>query len=132
MTLVDANILIDLFTDDAEWADWSEAQLIEQSRLGPIGINPIIYAEASVAYQTEGAFRDALAPLGLAQWEIPYSAGFKVGKAFVKYRRKGGEGSLPLPDFYIGAHAEVSHLRVLTRDPRRFRYYFPRVELITP
>lgn len=132
MTLVDANILIDLFTDDPEWSDWSEAQLIEQSRHGMIGINPIIYAEVSIAYRTEAAFAAALAPLGLKRWELPYSAGFRAGKAFLEYRRNGGERPLPLPDFYIGAHAEASHFSILTRDPRRFRRYFPKVELITP
>jgi predicted nucleic acid-binding protein len=132
MTLVDANILIDLFTDDPEWSNWSEAQLIEQSRYGLIGINPIIYAEASIAYRTEEAYEAALDPLGLTRWAMPYSAGFNAGKAFLRYRRSGGERTLPLPDFYIGAHAAVSQLRILTRDARRFRRYFPKVELITP
>ena len=132
MTLVDANILIDLFTNDPDWSDWSEAQLIEQSQHGSIGINPIIYAKASIAYTTEGAYETALSSLGLMRWEMPYSAGFKAGKAFLDYRRKGGERTLPLPDFYIGAHAEVANFQILTRDPRRFRHYFPNVELITP
>lgn len=132
MTLVDANILIDLFTDDPDWSDWSEAKLIERSVSGPVGINPIIYAEASIAYKTEIAYETALAPLGLMRWEMPYSAGFKAGKAFLEYRRKGGERTLPLPDFYIGAHAEVNNLSILTRDPRRFRFYFPKVRLIAP
>jgi hypothetical protein len=132
MTLVDANILIDLFTNDPEWSDWSEAQLIEQSRYGLIGMNPIIYAEASIAYRTEAAYTAALDQMGLTRWEMPDSAGFRAGKAYLEYRRSGGERTLPLPDFYIGAHAEVSQLRLLTRDPRRFRHYFPKVELITP
>jgi len=132
MTLVDANILIDLFTEDPNWSDWSEAQLIEQSRYALIGINPIIYAEASIAYRTKAAYDSALNPLCLTRWELPYPAGFRAGKAFLKYRRSGGERALPLPDFYIGAHAEVSHLKILTRDPSRFRHYFPEVELITP
>ena len=132
MILVDANILIDLFTNDTEWSDWSEAQLIEQSRNGPLGINPIIYAEASIAYISESAYESALAPLGLMRWKIPYSAGFKAGKAFLEYRRNGGERLLPLPDFFIGAHADAANFKILTRDPRRFRHYFPNVELIAP
>lgn len=132
MTLVDANILIDLFTDDPQWSVWSAERLIECSKVGLIGINPIIYAEASVAYRTQTAFDAALNPLSLIRWDLPYAAGFRAGKAFLDYRHNGGERRSPLPDFYIGAHAAVSKLKVLTRDPTRFRRYFPEVELIAP
>jgi len=132
MTLVDANILIDLFTDDPLWAVWSAERLIECSEAGLVGINPIIYAEASVAYRNQTAFDVALNPLDLVRWELPYAAGFRAGKAFLDYRRSGGERRSPLPGFYIGAHAAVSQLRVLTRDPTRYRRYFSEVELIAP
>jgi len=132
MTLVDANILIDLFTDDPQWSVWSAERLIECSEVGLVGINPIIYAEASVAFRTQTAFDAALNPLSLIRWDLPYVAGFRAGKAFLDYRRNGGERRSPLPDFYIGAHAAVSKLKVLTRDPTRFRRYFPEVELIAP
>lgn len=132
MTLVDANILIDLFTNDPAWADWSEAHLIQQALKGPVGINPVIYAEASIAYRTEASFKAALEPLRLSQWELPFAAGFLAGKAFLEYRRRGGERSSPLPDFYIGAHAMTEKSAVLTRDPQRYRRYFPTVPIICP
>lgn len=132
MTLVDANILIDLFTGDPDWADWSAEQLAVQFSLGSVGINPIIYAESSIAYRKEQSFRSALNTLNLISWDLPYAAAFLAGKAFVKYRRSGGERRSPLPDFYIGAHAMVSKLSVLTRDPQRYRTYFPDVKLICP
>ncbi|NBB78193.1 MAG: PIN domain-containing protein [Verrucomicrobia bacterium] len=132
VTLVDANILIDLFTDDPAWAEWSESHLIQQARVGPVGINPVIYAEASIAYRAEVSFKAALEPLSLTQWELPFAAGFLAGKAFLEYRRSGGERRSPLPDFYIGAHAMTNNLIVLTRDPQRYRRYFPAVPLICP
>ena len=59
-------------------------------------------------------------------------AGFLAGKAYREYRRRGGARTSPLPDFFIGAHAAVSALTLLTRDAGRFRTYFPTVRLITP
>ncbi len=132
MTLVDANILIDLFTDDPTWAEWSGRELVRSSGKGIVGINPVIYAEASIAFSSRARFDEALRPLALAQWELPYAAGFAAGKAFLAYRREGGERRSPLPHFYIGAHAEVGGLRLLTRDPRRYRKYFPAVTLVSP
>lgn len=132
MTLVDANILIDLFTDDPEWADWSAKALTDCAASGACGINPVIYAEASIAFATESLYETALLPLGLLRRDLPYHAGFRAGKAFLAYRRQGGEKLSPLPDFYIGAHAEVNGYRVLTRDPRRYRHYFPEVHLVCP
>ena len=132
MTLVDANVLIDLMTNDPNWADWSEEQLVACAAQGDVGINPVIFAEVSVAYTTEEKFEAALGRLHLLRWELPYAAGFRAGKAFLAYRRQGGDKRSPLPDFYIGAHAEVSQYRLLTRDPRRYRSYFPSLHLICP
>lgn len=132
MTLVDANILIDLFTDDPEWAEWSARALTECADGGACGINPIIYAEASIAFGTESHYEAALLPLELLRWDLPYNAGFRAGKAFLAYRRKGGEKLTPLPDFYIGAHAESNGFQILTRDPSRYRHYFPKVHLVCP
>lgn len=132
MTLVDANILIDLFTDDREWAEWSAEALTRASAEGAVGINPVIYAEASIAFTTQVLFEASLCPLELTRWDLPYNAGFRAGKAFLAYRRKKGERRSPLPDFYIGAHAAENGLRLLTRDPRRYRKYFPEVDLIVP
>jgi len=132
MTLVDANVLIDLFTEDPSWFSWSLDALTRSISDGITGINPIIYAEASVSYLAECDFASALDTLNLVRWELPYGAAFLAGKAFVSYRRNGGERRSPLPDFYIGAHAQASGLRVLTRDPTRYRTYFPDVNLICP
>lgn len=132
MTLVDANILIDLFTDDSEWADWSASALTDCAASGTCGINPVIYSEASIAFGTESQYEAALLPLGLLRWGLPYNAGFRAGKAFLTYRRKGGEKRTPLPDFYIGAHAEANGIQILTRDPSRYRHYFPKVRLVCP
>ena len=132
MTLVDANVLIDLFTEDPSWFSWSLDALTRSISDGITGINPIIYAEASVSYLAECDFASALDTLNLVWWELPYGAAFLAGKAFVSYRRNGGERRSPLPDFYIGAHAQASGLRVLTRDPTRYRTYFPDVNLICP
>ena len=98
----------------------------------PVVINPIIYAEVSTNYQKIEDLDERL-PIDLYRRDaLPYAAAFLAARAFVKYRRQGGSRTSPLPDFYIGAHAEISDLRVLTRDPRRVRRYFPSVEVIVP
>ena len=132
MVLVDSNVLIDLFTNDPSWADWSEQQLLECSRSGALAINPVIYAEVSTAFRTEKAFTQAIDSLGLQRLELPYAAGFLAAKAFLRYWKQSGVKRSPLPDFYIGAHAQVEGLKLLTRDAGRYRTYFSRVTLITP
>ncbi|HKK19450.1 MAG TPA: type II toxin-antitoxin system VapC family toxin [Opitutales bacterium] len=132
MTLIDANVLIDLFTNDAEWADWSREALLKSAGNGRIGINPIIYAEVSIAFTKPGTLDKALAELELIRCELPYEAGFRAGKAFLQYRRRQGTKHSPLPDFYIGAHAEIAEFDLLTRDTARYASYFPKVKLISP
>jgi predicted nucleic acid-binding protein len=132
MVLVDSNILIDLFTDDPLWADWSMDRLIEQGTKDTLGINPIIYAEISIGFTSIKKLETALEPLKVFRSELPYHAAFLAGKAFLKYKRAGGEKRSPLPDFYIGAHASCSQFPLLTRDANRYRTYFPNVELICP
>ena len=132
MILVDANILIDLFTDDPDWADWSEEALANAAASGEILINPIIYAEVSIAFTDAGILDKGLKQLGIQRADLPYPAGFLAGKAFMKYRQRGGMKQSPLPDFYIGAHAQTEGLKLLTRDPKRYRTYFPEVEIISP
>lgn len=132
MVLVDANVLIDVFTDDPDWADWSAGALVEAAAAGEVVINPIIYAEVSIAFKGMKRLDAGLEKLGIERAELPYPAGFLAGKAFLKYRQRGGMKPTPLPDFYIGAHAEYSGLKLLTRDPRRYRTYYPKVKLICP
>ncbi len=132
MLLVDANVLIDVLQDDPEWADWSIAQLRAQSKVHPLLINPIIYAELSLTFSTVEALDETIGKLGLAVMELPRPALFLAGKAFIRYRRQGGKKNNVLADFFIGAHTAVLGCQLLTRDARRYQTYFPSVTLITP
>lgn len=130
--LVDTNVLVDVVENDPEWADWSIAQLQAQSKVHRLVINPVIYSEMSLTFSTVEALDKVLDGMELRMLEIPKPALFLAGKAFVKYRRSGGVKNNVLGDFFIGAHAAVSGLPVLTRDARRYRNYFPGVRLVAP
>lgn len=132
MLLVDTNVLVDVLEDDPEWANWSINQLRAQSKIHRLAINPIIYSELSLTFSTVEALDQTLADLGLAMIEIPHPALFLAGKAFVRYRRQGGQKQNVLADFFIGAHAAVSRYPLLTRDTRRYTAYFAGVNLISP
>ncbi len=132
MTLVDTNVLLDLVTDDPVWADWSLAQLEAASLRGPLWVNDVIFAELAVRYDR---IEDLDAFLNEAEIDIepiPRSALFLAGKVFVQYRKAGGARTGVLPDFFIGAHAAVEGLPLLTRDVGRYRTYFPKLQLISP
>jgi predicted nucleic acid-binding protein len=130
--LVDSNILLDIATKDATWGAWSENALAECAEHANLVINPIVYAEVSVGFTSIEALNDAL-PGDLYQREpLPWEAGFLAGKCFLAYRRCGGQKTSPMPDFYIGAHAAIEGLALLTRDVARFQTYFPKVELLSP
>lgn len=131
MLLVDTNVLVDVVEDDPNWADWSISQLRAQSKVHRLAINPIIYSELSVTFSTLEALEETIDELGLKVIEIPRPALFLAGKAFVSYRRQGGAKNNVLADFFIGAHAAVSKYPVLTRDTRRYAYYFPSVLLVS-
>jgi len=130
--LVDTNVLVDVLEDDPQWADWSIQQMRAQSQIHELAINPVIYAELSLAFSTVEALDETITDLGLAFLELPRPALFLAGKAFARYRKQGGAKHNVLADFFIGAHAAVSGALLLTRDARRYRNYFPSVELITP
>lgn len=132
MLLVDTNVLIDVLEDDPAWAGWSIAQLRAQSQVHALAINPVIYAELSLAFETVRALDAAVAELDLTLTEIPRPALFLAGRAFVRYRREGGTRQAVLSDFFIGAHAAVQGWPLLTRDVRRYRNYFPTVRLVAP
>jgi predicted nucleic acid-binding protein len=130
--LVDSNILLDVATNDPVWSEWSAESLEKTAEDYTLIINPIIYAEVSIGYENIEELDRAL-PLILYRREpLPWEAGFLAGKCFRRYKHRGGERRSPLPDFYIGAHAAVRGLALLTRDAARYRTYFPRVPLITP
>ena len=130
--LFDANVLLDIATDDPVWRDWSEAQLRQAAAHGPILINPIIYAELAPAFASAADLDRWLDPAIFQRLPLPYAAGWLAAQAFVKYRRSGGIKTAPLPDFYIGAHAEAEQRTLATRDVSRYRTYFPNVKLVAP
>lgn len=130
--LVDTNVLVDVLQNDPEWVDWSIAQLRAQSQIHRLIINPIIYAELSLTFSSVEALDRVLADMVLPVLEVPKPALFLAGKAFVQYRRRGGQQSHVLADFFIGAHAAVARLPVLSRDAQRYQSYFPSVRLVTP
>lgn len=131
-TLVDSNVLIDVFARNSAWTEWSDQALTHAGDAGVIFVDQIIYAEISVGFPTVEECEWAVEAQGIERIPLPWSAAFLAGRAFVDYRRRGGEKRSPLPDFFIGAHAAVDGLRLLTRDPSRYRTYFPTVELIAP
>ncbi|MGD0684542.1 MAG: type II toxin-antitoxin system VapC family toxin [Streptosporangiaceae bacterium] len=132
VTLVDSCVLLDVITGDAQWADWSAGQIAVAIDAGRVVINPLIYAEVSVGYETVEELDELLPASDYQREPLPYVAGFAAGKAFLRYRRGGGEKRSPMPDFYIGAHAAVAGYRLLTRDVGRYRAYFPAVDIIAP
>lgn len=129
---VDTNVLIDVVVNDPNWAEWSTDHLRAQSKLHQLVINPIIYSEFSLAFDDVDAVDKSLRGMGIEMLEVPRPALFLAGKAFLKYRREGGARSNVLADFFIGAHAAVLAMPLLTRDAKRYASYFPTVELITP
>jgi predicted nucleic acid-binding protein len=132
MLLVDTNVLVDVLQNDPQWADWSIAQMRAQSSLHALVINPIIYAEVSLSFSTIEALDDVVGTLALEVREIPRPALFLAAKAFAQYRRRGGSKLQVLPDFFIGAHAAVEGWPLLTRDARRFKTFFPTLEVLAP
>lgn len=132
MLLVDTNVLVDVLQDDPEWSDWSIGQLRAQSKVHELAINPVIYAEMSLSFSTLEALDRVVETLGLSVQDIPRPALFLAAKAFAQYRRRGGGKAQVRPDFFIGAHAAVAGWALLTRDARRFRTYFPGLQVIAP
>ena len=132
MLIVDTNVLVDVLADDPDWAPWSINQLRAQAQIHELAINPIIYAELSLAFATVEALDAIVARMHLTVADVPRPALFLAGCAFLRYRRIGGRKSNVLSDFFIGAHAAVARCPLLTRDVKRYRTYFPTVELIAP
>jgi predicted nucleic acid-binding protein len=130
--LVDSNVLIDIAWGDPRWASWSSTALASIADEAALVINPLIYAEVSIRYATLEAAESALPKSLYRREEIPYEAAFLAGKAYVRYRERGGKRRAILPDFIIGAHAAIAGYRVLTRDPRPYRSSYPALELISP
>ena len=130
--LVDSNILLDVATNDSNWSHWSGRALAECADQIALIINPLIYAEVSVGFTTIEALDAALPHASYAREPLPWEAAFLAGKCFLAYRKSGGVRNVPLPDFYIGAHAAIERLALLTRDTARYRTYFPKLEVLGP
>lgn len=132
MTLVDSNVLLDILTEDPTWSPWSIPALAAARDAGTLVINPIVYAEVSVRFARIEELDAAIPATDFLREELPYSAGFLAGKAYIRYRRQGGTKNSPIADFYIGAHAAVCDYDLLTRDTARYRTYFPKLALVAP
>lgn len=131
-TLVDSNVILDVVTEDPEWLDWSAAALARQADAGPLVVNPVIYAEVAARFDRIEDLEAALPSEYYERQALPWEAAFLAGRTFMRYRRRGGQRRSPLPDFYIGAHALVARMALLTRDARRYRAYFPALRIIAP
>lgn len=130
--LVDSNVILDIFLNDPEWADWSESILDRYSYKGSLHINPVIYSEVSIGFERIEELEKALYGCGFQMMQIPKEALFLAGKVYLKYKKKKGKKTSPLPDFFIGAHAAVFDMDLITRDVTRYRTYFPTLKLINP
>lgn len=130
--LVDACVILDVFLNDPVWADWSEARLEELGEQRRLFINPVVYTEVSIGFESIETLEAALHRGGFEMLEMPREALFLAGKVFLRYHRNRGVKTSPLPDFYIGAHGAVLEMDLLTRDVARYRTYFPTLRLISP
>jgi predicted nucleic acid-binding protein len=129
--LVDSNVLLDVLSEDPQWFNWSSKTLAQSAESAPLVINPIIYAEVSIRFARIEELDKALPTELFRREPLPWAAGFLAGKCFQAYRRGGAKRS-PLPDFFIGAHAAINELTLLTRDATRYRTYFPRLNILAP
>lgn len=132
MIFVDSNIIFDIWDRDPVWAPWSENQILNFAQLYDLAINPVVYAELSPRFNSRTRLDEAIKSFPFLVLGIPREAAFRAGLAFLEYRKRGGTRSNVLPDFFIGAHAAVLGVPLLTRDARRYATYFPTLRLITP
>lgn len=130
--LVDSNVILDILTEDPDWYEWSAAALERYAEDAVLAINPIIYAEVSVGFDRIEDLDETLPPEFFRRAPLPWEAGFLAGKCFLLYQKRGGKKRAPLPDFYIGAHAAVGGMALLTRDAGRYRTHFPKLNILAP
>ena len=130
--LVDSNVILDIVTKDPKWFQWSSETLTYYADHHILIINPIIYAEVSVGFARIEDVEAVLSVEYFRRDQIPWEAAFLAGKCFIQYRRKGGKKKSPLPDFFIGAHATIMGMPLVTRDASRYKTYFPTLYLISP
>ena len=131
-TIPDSNVVLDLLTRDPVWFDWSARQLRRSRERGRVIVNAIIFAETSAQFDNWAEYKKTLTRIGIELAELPWAAAHEAGRAHTRYRQSGGTRSRTLPDFFIGAHAAVEKSRLLTRDPQRYRRYFPDLDIVAP
>jgi predicted nucleic acid-binding protein len=131
-TLVDTNVWLDVITDDPNWGRWSHRALMAAAARGSLVINQLVYSELLVGFDAIEPLDDVLGRFGVVRAGLPWDAAFLTAKAYQRYRSSGGKRQSPMPDFYIGAHALVAGMKLLTRDDRVYRTYFPNVDVISP
>jgi len=129
---IDSCVLLDLFTDDEDWGEWSQNILEKYSQTNTLYINSIVYTEVSIGFKKIEELEKAISELNIKVLEIPREALFLTGKAYLKYRKNTGTKNSPLPDFFIGAHVSVEKFNLITRDTSKYKTYFPQVKLIHP
>ncbi len=130
--MVDSNVILDVLTEDERWYEWSNRALEQCAEEQPLVVNPVVFAEVSGGFDRIEDLNRALPTETFERRSIPWEAAFLAGKCFVQYRRRGGRRSAPLPDFFIGAHATVEGLGLITRDAARYRTYFPKLDIVSP
>lgn len=130
--LVDSNVILDIVTEDQTWFQWSSETLARYAEDHILVINPIIYAEVSIGFDRIEDVEIVLSPAFFRREPLPWEAAFLAGKCFLAYRRSGGKRSSTLPNFFIGAHATIAGIPLLTRETSRYRTYFPKLKLIAP
>ncbi|MCK4728952.1 MAG: type II toxin-antitoxin system VapC family toxin [Desulfobacterales bacterium] len=130
--LVDSNVILDIVTEDPEWFQWSSQTLASCADAHILLINPIIYAEVSIGFERIEDVEEVLPLTHFRRAQVPWESAFLAGKCFLKYRERGGKRRSPLPDFFIGAHATIMGMALMTRDVSRYRTYFPKLNLISP
>ncbi|MBA7637441.1 hypothetical protein ES703_45085 [subsurface metagenome] len=130
--LVDSNVILDIVTEDPQWFQWSSEIFAYYADTHILVINPIIYAEVSIGFERIEEVEDVLPLTDFRRAQLPWESAFLAGKCFLKYRKKGGKRRSPLPDFFIGAHATIMGMTLMTRDVSRYRTYFPKLSLISP
>lgn len=129
--LVDTNVLLDVVTGGVQWSRWLQEQLDAAAGCGAVYINPIIYAKLAPAF-TADDLDQWLDRAAFDRVALPYAAAWLAAQAFIKYRKSGGTRTAPLPDFFIGAHAQTENLTLITQDAGRYQTYFPSISLIAP
>ncbi len=131
-TLVDTNVWIDCMDVGSRWHEWAVERLQLLSERAPLHVNLVVYTELLVPAPDIQALDELLDVYETLRTPLPWTCASLAAAAFALYRKNGGAKAKPLPDFYIGAHAAVANLGVLTRDPAPYRTYFPRLIVIAP